>query len=118
VKIGKDLEVSGRCLIVRYYPSIHLAGLGETSKNLSQDSRSPSRDLNPGPSEYETGVLITAFSCALYEATFSLFPGYVDWNSAPLKSTHIPGCQTVAVNCCLRHILNQRCLAEGDARVD
>jgi hypothetical protein len=24
-------------------------------KNLSQDSRSPSRDLNPGPPEYETG---------------------------------------------------------------
>jgi hypothetical protein len=28
-------------------------------KNLSQDSRCPGRDFNPGPPEYEAGVLIT-----------------------------------------------------------
>jgi hypothetical protein len=28
-------------------------------KNFSQDSRSPGRDLKPGPAEYETGVLTT-----------------------------------------------------------
>jgi hypothetical protein len=53
---GKDLEESGRDLILRYYPGIHLQGLRETTKNLSQDSRSPDRDINPGPPEYE-GVL-------------------------------------------------------------
>jgi hypothetical protein len=29
------------------------------TKNLSQDSRSPGRDLKPGPPEYEAGVLTT-----------------------------------------------------------
>jgi NADPH-dependent 7-cyano-7-deazaguanine reductase QueF len=28
-------------------------------KNPNQDSRSPGRDFNPGPPEYETGVLTT-----------------------------------------------------------
>jgi hypothetical protein len=30
-------------------------------KELSQDSRSPGRDLNPGPPEYKAGVLTTMF---------------------------------------------------------
>jgi hypothetical protein len=38
---------------------ICLEGLRKTTKNLSQDSRSPGRDLNPGPPEYEAGVLTT-----------------------------------------------------------
>jgi hypothetical protein len=44
---------------LRYYPSICLEGLRKTTKNLSQDTRSPVRDLNPGPPEYEEGVLTT-----------------------------------------------------------
>jgi hypothetical protein len=32
-----------------YYPGICLEALGKTTKNLSQDSWSPGRDLNPGP---------------------------------------------------------------------
>jgi hypothetical protein len=32
---------------------------GEPRKNLSYDSRSPSRYLNPGPPAYEAGVLTT-----------------------------------------------------------
>jgi hypothetical protein len=34
-------------------------GTQENSKNLSQDSRSPGQDLNPGPPEYGAGVLTT-----------------------------------------------------------
>jgi hypothetical protein len=32
-------------------------GSEKTTKNLSQDGRSPGRDLNPEPTEYESGVL-------------------------------------------------------------
>jgi hypothetical protein len=42
-----------------YYPGICREGLRKTMKNLSQDTRSPSRDLKPGPPEYEAGVLTT-----------------------------------------------------------
>jgi hypothetical protein len=43
---------------VIYYPDIFLEGLRET-QNLSQDSRSQDLDFNPGPSEYEAGLLTT-----------------------------------------------------------
>jgi hypothetical protein len=43
---------------LRRYPGICVEGLRKTTTNLSQDSRSPGRDLNPGPPEYE-GVLTT-----------------------------------------------------------
>jgi hypothetical protein len=39
----------------RYYPGIYLEGLEKTTKNLDRDSRSPGRDLNPGPARYEAG---------------------------------------------------------------
>jgi hypothetical protein len=58
-QIGKDAEESGSGLILRHYPSICLEGLRKTTKNLSQDSRPPGRDLNPAPPEYESGVLDT-----------------------------------------------------------
>jgi hypothetical protein len=41
---------------LRYYPVIRLKGLKKTMKPLSRDSRSPGRDLNPVPPEYEAGV--------------------------------------------------------------
>jgi hypothetical protein len=41
------------------YPGICVEGLRKATKVLIQDSRSPCRDLNPGPPEYEAGVLIT-----------------------------------------------------------
>jgi hypothetical protein len=44
---------------LRYYPSICLEGPRKTVQNLSQDSWSPGRDLNPRPPEYEAGVLTT-----------------------------------------------------------
>jgi hypothetical protein len=50
------LEGSGSGLILRHYPGIHLKALRKITKNLSQDSRSPGRDLNQGPPEYEAGV--------------------------------------------------------------
>jgi hypothetical protein len=57
--IGKDLEGSFRGIILRYYPGIGLEELRKTTKNLNQDSRFPGRDLKPGPTEYEAGVLTT-----------------------------------------------------------
>jgi hypothetical protein len=50
---------SSRGLISRHYPGIFLKGLRNITKSLIQDSWSPGRDLNPGPLEYETGVLTT-----------------------------------------------------------
>jgi hypothetical protein len=47
--MGKDLEGSCRGIILRYYFNIYLQGLRKITKNLSQDSRSPGRDLNLGP---------------------------------------------------------------------
>jgi hypothetical protein len=44
---------------LKYYPSICLEGLRNTTKTLSQDSRSPGQDLNPEILEYEAGVLST-----------------------------------------------------------
>jgi hypothetical protein len=41
------------------YPGICLAGLKKTTKSLSQLSRSPGRDLDPGTSEYEAQVVST-----------------------------------------------------------
>jgi hypothetical protein len=52
------LEGSGRGPVLRY-PGISLEGLTKTTNNLCQDSRSSSQDLNPGPPEYEAGVLTT-----------------------------------------------------------
>jgi hypothetical protein len=37
---------------LRYYPGIFVEGLRKTTKNLSQESRSLSRDLNSGPADY------------------------------------------------------------------
>jgi hypothetical protein len=53
------VEGSGHGLIFRYYSGIRLEGLRGTTKNLSQDSKSLDRDLNPGPPEYQVGVLTT-----------------------------------------------------------
>jgi hypothetical protein len=41
--VGKDLEGSGRGLILRYYHGIRLEQLRKTMKQLSQDSRTPGR---------------------------------------------------------------------------
>jgi hypothetical protein len=57
--MGRDVKVSGRDLILRYYQVICLEGLRKTMKPLRQDSQSPGRDLNPGLPEYEAGVLTT-----------------------------------------------------------
>jgi hypothetical protein len=57
--MGNHLEGSGRGLIFRYYSGSHLEGLRKTKINLDQDSRSPGRNLNLGPPEYEAGILTT-----------------------------------------------------------
>jgi hypothetical protein len=44
---------------LRCYPGIGVKRLKKTKKNLVQNSRSRGGDLNPGPLEYESGVLTT-----------------------------------------------------------
>jgi hypothetical protein len=56
---------------LRYYPRIWLDRTRKTIKNLSQDSRSPGRDLNPGPPEYEAGVLTTRSQCSVQQVIAS-----------------------------------------------
>jgi hypothetical protein len=58
-ELEKDLEGSGRVLILRYCPCICLERLRKTSNNLSHDDLYPVRDLKPGPTEYEEVVLAT-----------------------------------------------------------
>jgi hypothetical protein len=43
---------------LRYVPAFAWRA-EENTKNISQNNRPPSGDLNPGPTEYETGVLTT-----------------------------------------------------------
>jgi hypothetical protein len=58
----KNLKGFGR---KRSWPNLKLlsqtlpGGTEENHENLSQDCWPPCRDLNPGPPEYEVGVLIT-----------------------------------------------------------
>jgi hypothetical protein len=56
-RIWKEAAVA--YLILRYYPGICLERLRQTIKNLSEDSLTPGRDLNPDPPEYEARVLTT-----------------------------------------------------------
>jgi hypothetical protein len=42
---------------LRSFPGIYVVRLRETTRNLSQDSRSAGQDLNPGSLKYRTGVL-------------------------------------------------------------
>jgi hypothetical protein len=44
---------------LRYYPDIYLEGFRKTMENLSQDSQFSGQDLNPGPPQYEVGMLTT-----------------------------------------------------------
>jgi hypothetical protein len=55
--IGKDLEGSGRCLILRSYAGIRQEWLRITTKTC-HDSRPRARDLNPRPPpQYKAGVV-------------------------------------------------------------
>jgi hypothetical protein len=42
-----------------YYPGICLQGPNKTTNNLSQYSRFPGQDINPGLPKYKAGVLTT-----------------------------------------------------------
>jgi hypothetical protein len=46
-----------------YYPSVRLEGLRKPMTNLSQDSVPLGREMNPGPTEYKAGVLMTSGVC-------------------------------------------------------
>jgi hypothetical protein len=55
VECGRRLSLPN----LRQYSGIFVEGLRKTTKNFSHDSRSPGRDLNPGPLEYKAEVLTT-----------------------------------------------------------
>jgi hypothetical protein len=57
-EMEKDVEGSGRGLIVRYYQTSAWRETEEKHKKLIHDNRSLVRDLNPGPPEYKAEVLI------------------------------------------------------------
>jgi hypothetical protein len=54
----ENFEGGGRGQFLGYYPVIYLGGTKETRKKNSGRPVS-NRDLNPGPPEYEAGVLTT-----------------------------------------------------------
>jgi hypothetical protein len=89
---GKDLEGSGGCLILRYYPGIRLEGLRETTRNLCQDCRSPIRDLNSRTPEYEARVLISrprrSVTSLIFCIQFLSLPTCE--YTAPLPSLYLP----------------------------
>jgi hypothetical protein len=60
--VGKVLEGSSHGPILRYYPGICLEELKKTMKK-PQYSQSLGLDLNPGPPEYEAGVLMAWLGC-------------------------------------------------------
>jgi hypothetical protein len=51
------VEGKGRGLIFKLHTNNRLEGLRKATK--TQDMRYPGRDLNPGPHQYEAGVLTT-----------------------------------------------------------
>jgi hypothetical protein len=52
-------------------PGIPLEGLRNTTKILSQDNRSPGRNLYPGPPECEAGVLSIGPRRSMTHTTYS-----------------------------------------------
>jgi hypothetical protein len=54
-RMWKKADVAQCKVLLRYLPG----GTEENHENLSQDNRSPGRDLGPGTPEYEAGVLTT-----------------------------------------------------------
>jgi hypothetical protein len=56
---GKYLEGSGRNLISTFSPALSWTDWGKPRHILSQGSRTSSWGLNPGPPQYEAGVLTT-----------------------------------------------------------
>jgi hypothetical protein len=70
-KVWNDLSEKAKnrqrviVLMVEEGNGIFLEGLMKTTKDLSQDSRFPGRDLNPGPPEYEAVVLTTQPRCSM-----------------------------------------------------
>jgi hypothetical protein len=65
-------------------------------KNLSQDIRSSCRDLNPGPPEYEVGVLTTrlrrSVTCAVHRFLIVNYLFYL------LKTSRVVNCGEITIS--------------------
>jgi hypothetical protein len=48
-----------------------MEGLGNTMKILSENNRPPRRDLNPEPSEYKTGALLSRSRSSVGRVNYS-----------------------------------------------
>jgi hypothetical protein len=59
--IGKDVEEQAVMAHFKVLSQRLRGGTEKNTKTLSQDIRSPGRDLNPRPPEYEGGVSTTTF---------------------------------------------------------
>jgi hypothetical protein len=81
---------------LRYYPGICMEGLRKTTKPLSRDSRSPGRDLNPGPPEYE-GVLITRPRRSVW--SYRLQSKYEIESMSPFCDDHLKYKETAEILC-------------------
>jgi hypothetical protein len=100
---------------LRYYPRMCLEGLRKTTKHLSQDSRSPGRDLNPGPPEYEAGVLTTRSRhsvCGLVDIDFTLMME-AESSSETSASSYLPD-YTVPSSVCSHFVSSKNCVWAGD----
>jgi hypothetical protein len=88
------------CPNLGHFPGIFLEGLRDTTKILSQDSRSPHRYLNTGPSKYEAGELTTRHlehrAAILLEHMFPLFLFFYPINNLLVLRIQIP-CRHIPV---------------------
>jgi hypothetical protein len=65
--VNDELKRVWKDAVVAYFKVLtqNLPGWTERNhENQCQDIRSPGRDLNPGPAEYEAGVLTTRSRCS------------------------------------------------------
>jgi hypothetical protein len=90
---------SGRGLISRYYPGIRLEGLRKTTKISIRIAGRQDREPNPGPPEYEAGVLATRSRRSVVDKRFG----------NAIEGSGLDSCgsgQRMGAGCCEQEIAN------------
>jgi hypothetical protein len=105
--IGNHVEETGVVLIWHTIPAHYLERLKNTTKNLSQDIRSPSLDVDPGPLEHEAGILTISFVTGNYFPRICL--------EKPRKSTEIPVTMITSNSVQIRALFLLNCLEQESA---